>query len=210
MDIGFGDGTMLSSLPHQCTITGVDVSPSGVASARIDPRFKAYRGARFEVVEEDVPEALPAGPFDALISSHMLEHVRDEQAYLRAFHARLRPGGHLLLFVPIEPPDYIEYHRRAYSLQSVAERVAQAGFELRRVEGGLYVNGHIWRLLTVPSRRGWPLLGPLVDGLRLVILSALTYRGIRLLDGLLYALGFAARQAFVVARRPPAGEPTPR
>jgi len=202
LDVGFGDGSMLASFPKSCSVTGVDVSQSGVDAAKRDPRFAHYRQARFEVVKDDDFDGLPQAQFDLLLSSHMLEHVSDDAAYLRAFYDRLRRGGHLLLFVPIEEPDYIHYHRRNYSLQSVAERVSQAGFDLRLVEGSMYVNGGIWKLLTIPSRRNWPVIKPLVDGLRMASLSALTYPGIRFADAQLYRLGLGARQAFVVARKP--------
>ena len=84
------------------------------------------------------------------------EPVVDAEREARALFERLVPGGTLAVFVPIEEPDYIMFHRRNYSLQSIAERVEQAGFVLRRVEGSMYVNGHIWKLLTIPSRRRWP------------------------------------------------------
>ena len=51
--------------------------------------------------------------------------------------------------------------------------------------------------------RGWPVLGPLVDGLRLLSLSALPYGVLRLLDRLLFRLGFGARQALLLARFAP-------
>ena len=66
----------------------------------------------------------------------------------------------------------------------------------------MYVNGGIWKLLTIPSRRNWPVFKPLVDGLRMASLTALTYPGIRFADAQLYRLGLGARQAFVVARKP--------
>jgi hypothetical protein len=116
----------------------------------------------------------------------------------------LEPGGTLVVFVPIEEPDYILFHRRNYSLQSITERVEQAGFILQRVEGSMYVNGHVWKLLTIPSRRRWPVLGPAVDVIRTVSLGALSYPGLKRLDQALYRLGFGARQAMVVARRPAA------
>lgn len=200
LDVGFGGGDLLASFPRACAVTGADVSTSAVAAARHDPRFAAFASAQFVTVPEDDPDALPTGPFDLVVSAHALEHVPDDGATLRAIHARLRPGGTLVLFVPIEEPDYIPFHLRAYSLQSIAERVRLCGFDVQWLEGSLHVNGHVWKLVTIPSRRGWPVLGPVVDAVRLGTLSLLGYRGVRAMDALLHRLGFGARQALVVAR----------
>lgn len=40
------------------------------------------------------------GEFDAIFSSHVLEHLPDLRQVFRRFHALLKPGGHLLVFVP--------------------------------------------------------------------------------------------------------------
>lgn len=205
LDVGFGAGDLLASFPPSCELSGADVSASAVEGARRDPRFARYAAAQFFTLPEDHPERLPALQADIILSSHLLEHVPNDALLLAALFARLVPGGTLAVFVPIEEPDYILFHRRNYSLQSIAERVEQAGFELRRVEGSMYVNGHIWKLLTIPSRRRWPVFGPLVDALRMASLGALPYAALERLDRCLYRLGFGARQALVIAQRPPEG-----
>jgi SAM-dependent methyltransferase len=202
LDVGFGGGDLLASFPPSCRVVGADVSRSAVRAAECDPRFRRFAAAEFVEVSEHDPEALPQGPFDLVVSAHALEHVPDDGATLRAIRSRLVPGGTLLLFVPIEEADYIPFHLRAYSLQSVTERVRASGFEVQWLEGSMHVNGHVWKVLTIPSRRGWPLVGPCVDALRLGTLSLLGYRGIRVADEVLHRLGFGARQALVIARRP--------
>lgn len=200
LDVGFGGGDLLASFPTTCTVHGVDVSQSAVDMARVDPRFAAFRHAAFDVVPEDDAEALPSGPFDIVTSAHALEHVPDDAATLAAIRDRLAPRGVLVLWVPIEEPDYIPFHLRAYSMQSIAERVRHSGFAPLVVEGSNHVNGHVWKLLTIPSRRAWPVVGPVVDALRLASLSMLGYRGQLRADGVLHRLGVGPRQALVVAR----------
>jgi hypothetical protein len=146
---------------------------------------------------------------DIILSSHLLEHVPDDALLLSALFDRLAPGGTLAVFVPIEEPDYILFHRRNYSLQSIAERVERAGFRLRRVEGSMYVNGHVWKLLTIPSRRRWPVCGPLVDAARMATLGALPPAALERLDRCLYRMGVGARQALVVAERAPEAQRPP-
>jgi hypothetical protein len=65
----------------------------------------------------------------------------------------------------------------------------------------MFVNGHVWKLLTIPSRRRWPVAGSLVDALRLGVLSALSYRGLKVADRVLYRIGVGPRQLLVIARR---------
>lgn len=202
LDFGFGSGSLLLGFPESCRLYGVDVSASAVERAELDERFAAYADARFQAVPEDHPELLPREEFDVVITSHLLEHVPDDARVLQELLVRLAPGGTLIVFVPIEEPDYILFHRRNYSLQSIAERVDKAGFILRQVEGSMYVNGHIWKLLTIPSRRGWPVLGPAVDALRMLTLGSLPYPLLRQLDHALFMLGVGPRQALVIAERP--------
>lgn len=201
LDFGFGTGELLKSFPADCSLTGVDVSGSAVRSARADKDFRQFQGADFQVIGETSPQEMPPGPFDIIVSSHALEHVQDDLAVLRIMLSRLRASGIVALFVPIEESDYIEFHRRTYSIQSFTEKVMAAGFEILHVEGSMYINGHIWKALTVPSRRHWPVISKLADMLRLTTLSSIPYPLVKVYDRVLYSLGFGARQVLVVARR---------
>jgi SAM-dependent methyltransferase len=206
LDMGFGSGELLASFHDSCSVIGLDVSASAVDAARRDPRFARFRQASFQRVPEDEPEAMPEILADLVLSSHVLEHAPDDRRLLSALYRRTRPGGVLALFVPLEEPDYILFHRRNYSLQSITERVAHAGFEPLWSEGSMYVNGHVWKLLTIPSRRGWPGVRHLADALRVGTLGAIPYPWLKRLDGALFRLGCDARQALVVARRPPGSD----
>jgi SAM-dependent methyltransferase len=202
LDVGFGSGELLSSFPASCRVVGVDVSASAVHAARRDPRFAHFRQASFFSVPEAEPEAMPELQADLVLSSHVLEHAPDDRRLLDALFSRTKAGGILALFVPLEEPDYILFHRRNYSLQSITERVAQAGFEPLLSEGSLYVNGHIWKWLTIPSRRQWPGVRHLADALRVCTLGAIPYPLLKRIDRALFHLGCDARQALVIARRP--------
>lgn len=61
-----------------------------------------------------------SSPLDVVTSAHALEHVPDDAATLDAIRTRIAPHGVLVLWVPIEEPDYISFHLRAYSMQSIA------------------------------------------------------------------------------------------
>ena len=58
---------------------------------------------------------LPDDSFDVVLSSHVLEHVPDTDRALDELYRIIKPGGQLLLMVPVPqgataPPDEPEYH----------------------------------------------------------------------------------------------------
>ncbi len=201
LDVGFGTGHMLASFPSDCRLTGAELSKTAVDAATRCDLFDRYSSADFVLVDER-PESLPTGPFDIAVSSHSLEHVDDDRATLEAISRRLVPGGVLALFVPIERPDYVDFHVRNYSMQSIVERVRHAGYRVLTSEGSLHIGGHVWKLLNIPTRRKWPVIGQLMDSFRQLVLCAFPYPAIRLMDHLLYRLGVAPMQALVIARKP--------
>jgi SAM-dependent methyltransferase len=86
--------------------------------------------------------------FDAIICSHVLEHVEDDRSAMRELHRVLRPGGWALVLVPLDlnrkttyedpaitTPEqrrdayWQEDHVRLYALD-IADRLAEAGFEV--------------------------------------------------------------------------------
>jgi SAM-dependent methyltransferase len=93
--------------------------------------------------------ALPAGSFDAILCSHVLEHVPDDRRAMRELFRVLKPGGWAALMVPVEPgraetfedsrvvsPQEREQvfgqhdHVRIYG-QDFRERLESAGFAVR-------------------------------------------------------------------------------
>ena len=200
LDVGFGSGKLLATFPHSCALTGADISASAVEAARVDPIFANRDGSFVQCSEED-PEDLPSGPFDVILSSHTLEHVPCDVQALAAIHKRLEADGLFILFVPIEEPNYIPVHRRNYSPETITALVNNAGFEVIHAEGSMHINGHVWKIITIPSRHRWPVVRPLVDAFRLVNLSMVPYRAQLQIDKMLGALGFGPRQYLLVCRK---------
>lgn len=88
-EIGCGQGLLLRALQQAgYRVEGVEPSHSAALRARADglPVAEGYFSR----------ETAPAGPFDAVIVSHVLEHIEQPEPFLDAI-ASIAPGGLLLL-----------------------------------------------------------------------------------------------------------------
>lgn len=103
-------------------------------------------------LEIDITDiALPDGSFGAIICSHVLEHIPDDRRAMSELFRVLRPGGWLLVLVPIDhgrestyedasvttPEGRKEHfwqddHVRVYALD-VADRLRDTGFEVEHL-----------------------------------------------------------------------------
>ena len=138
LDVGCGAfdvGPLLRDLGWH--VHGVEVDPEAVHLAR---------GQGLDVREGTLAEAgFPEGSFDAVTSSHVIEHVHDPLAFLVASRRLLRPGGMLVTvtpnacawghqrhggsWFPLDPPR----HLCLYTANSLQRLVLNAGFRDVRV-----------------------------------------------------------------------------
>jgi SAM-dependent methyltransferase len=75
-------------------------------------------------------------PADAILSVNVLEHIRDDEQELAAYHRQLRERrGKLCLFVPARPELYAPIdaffgHHRRYTKPELRRKLVQAGFDV--------------------------------------------------------------------------------
>ena len=103
LDFGCGDATFLALLadsPNAPSLgIGAEIEEAVVQSNR--ERFANRPSLRFVLQSElDRPEY--AGQQDAITCMEVFEHVEDQDVYLNLFQELLRPGGQLLVSVPVE------------------------------------------------------------------------------------------------------------
>ena len=178
LDVGCGAfevGPLLRDLGWH--VHGVEVDPLAVQLAR---------GQGLDVRQGTLAEAgFPEGSFDAVTSSHVIEHVHDPLAFLEASRRFLRTGGTLVAvtpnahawghdrhggnWLPLDPPR----HLTLFTAKSL-ERLAQAA-GLREVRILLSARATAFdEMASILIRRGQPFLLGTWPGLTTWIAAQIT------------------------------------
>jgi SAM-dependent methyltransferase len=154
LDFGAGIGTFAIELRRE--------SPDVVA-LEPDPDLAAVlRQSRPELqVVEDA--SLLEGPFDAIISFNVIEHIEDDDEALRRMRELLAPQGTAVLLTPAHPwlfgsLDVSFGHQRRYTVEGLRTQLVQAGLtplELRYVNPvgalGWLLAGRVRRATAIPK-----------------------------------------------------------
>lgn len=128
LEVGCGCGDLLNLLERKgYSGLGIDISESALAVA--STRLAGSRVAVRCCSPEDID-----GEFGIVIASEVMEHHREDVAFLEKLKARLSPGGHLLLTVPAHMEDWgfnddFCGHIRRYERQQLYEILRLADFE---------------------------------------------------------------------------------
>lgn len=138
LEIGCGSGSMLSSMESLGWRTeGIDVDPSAVSNAR----SKGLNVALGDLREQSYGH----NTFDAVMMSHVIEHVADPVELLTECYRILKPGGVLSLVTPniesigsrffgrhwfhLDPPR----HLVLYNVKAIQALANKAGFTNMRI-----------------------------------------------------------------------------
>ena len=98
LDIGCGAGdnaALVKSIYPECEVFGITHSAVEAEHAK---RYMTYCWVCD--IEKEMPTDLAGKSFDALIFSHVMEHLRDPATVLAHFTSLLRSGGEILIAVP--------------------------------------------------------------------------------------------------------------
>lgn len=135
--VEFGAGIGAMSRHLRPLVERLDlVEPSTNLVTPLRQRFAGDAGVR--VIADSLEAALarlPAGGYDACVLVNLLEHIADDTQALAGMRRILRPGGHLLLFVPalpwlFSPLDALVGHRRRYTRAGLHRIVAAANLAI--------------------------------------------------------------------------------
>lgn len=135
IEYGAGAGTVSARLaPLADELTLVELSTNLIEPLRA--RFS--RDPKVKVISESLEEhaaQLGAEAVDTVVMVNVLEHIEDDREALTHLLRILKPGGHLLLFVPalqglMSKLDLMHGHFRRYHRPDLAGKVKAAGGEV--------------------------------------------------------------------------------
>lgn len=119
IDVGCGTGANIASLASDYRCAGIDTTEDAI-------RFARLRFPEVTFVHDDFPSGLSSllPAIDILLCMDVIEHIKDDRAFLAKLTENLRPGSHLLLTVPADMAlwgqhDVTNDHFRRYDRQSL-------------------------------------------------------------------------------------------
>jgi SAM-dependent methyltransferase len=158
VDVGCGTGADIAAFPPSYRRHGIDIAPTAVEFAR-----ENHPGVTFEVgaVPEAGVEAI--GGADLVLLCDVLEHIEDDEGFLRALVSLMKPGAHLLLTVPADPRlwsphDEVYGHYRRYTRSTLAATLGVAPARARLLapfNRRLYPVARAARAVSALRGRGW-------------------------------------------------------
>jgi SAM-dependent methyltransferase len=129
LELGAGTGHNLAMLSRFGEVEASELDPVArdIASERLGR----------PVVEAALPDLsmFPAKSYDLVALLDVLEHVTDDRGSLAAIFERLKPGGALLLTVPINPwmwsaHDVAHHHHRRYRKAEIRKLALDTGYQI--------------------------------------------------------------------------------
>ncbi|MBP7693533.1 MAG: class I SAM-dependent methyltransferase [Anaerolineales bacterium] len=96
LDVGCGRGQMgrILNETYHCRVSGLEINPAYAQECQ------GYEQLWVGSAEDEGLLASLPGPFDVIICGDVLEHLRQPEVPLQAFHRLLAPAGRLLISVP--------------------------------------------------------------------------------------------------------------
>ena len=133
LDVGCGTGANGPALADGGrTVIGLDAStvPLGLGGT-------GERGHRARVRGDAAHLPFGDGVFDLVVALDVLEHLDDDVAAARELARVVKPGGHVIIFVPALEllwglQDDVSHHRRRYRKEQLVSTLTDGGFAVAR------------------------------------------------------------------------------
>jgi len=167
LDLGCNTGNLSLYMARAgCEVLGIDIAKNAVAAAVRSARYYGISNAQFERMDflQDWQEA---DVFDFILCSHVLEHVRQEDLFLKKIAFALKPCGWLLLMTPTKyssvylsnnlVTDRFAFdeevgHLRRYTTQTMISVVEGANLQINKI---VFLDSVLrdWFIVFEPLRR---------------------------------------------------------
>lgn len=137
VEVGAGIGTFAEFIIGSPGVESLlCVEPAENVFPVLAERFSS--DTRIRTIHASIDQLDVVDAADSLVAVNVLEHVEDDEAFLRAAARIVVPGGHLLLFVPAHQFLYGSLdaafdHYRRYSKAGLSSVVSRAGWESVRI-----------------------------------------------------------------------------
>lgn len=135
------------------------VEPSAPLIAPLQKRLAGFShvGVTRAMLEEHAAQ-VPDASLDCVVLVNVLEHVEDDTAALAQLARMLKPGGHLLLYVPalswlMSDLDRMHGHFRRYERAELHDKVTRTGLSVLRQAFMDFPGVLPWWLINVVARR---------------------------------------------------------
>jgi SAM-dependent methyltransferase len=144
LEVGAGKGALGARLATRYRYVGVEPDEVACEAAK-EALGRLGSGEMFCGDVSALPES---APFDVVCAFEVLEHIEDDAAALRQWRARLEPGGHLLMSVPLyqrrfSSADRFVGHFRRYDPQPLCELLEGSGFTGVKLQTFGFPLGHL-------------------------------------------------------------------
>jgi 2-polyprenyl-3-methyl-5-hydroxy-6-metoxy-1,4-benzoquinol methylase len=120
-DVGCGAGVLMSKLKEtkNADCTGYDFSEQAIDIIK----GKGFEGRVQDVRHFEVNG--DGGKYDAVLASHVLEHMQDDTGFLHVLKALCKKGGRVIIATPSDPAvQDISEHVRGYTDQEIKDLMA--------------------------------------------------------------------------------------
>jgi SAM-dependent methyltransferase len=133
LDVGCGDGFFLGqliALGFECVGLEPSTQAAELCQARVGPLGGRVHG-------QEIEDYHPQNPFDVAVCGEVLEHVEDDVGMLAHMHRLLRPGGTLVLTVPLDmrlwnEADVRAGHKRRYTKEEILLKLQDTGYQVEK------------------------------------------------------------------------------
>jgi len=147
LDLGCNVGNLSLYMANLgCCVTGIDLARNAVATAVASAK---HVGINAEFTACDfMTEWNETDTFDLVFCSHVIEHIPEDEQFLKKIYSATKLGGHLILIVPSSystlakiskmilgrfPFDEEVGHLRRYNVQQLEAIVRRAGYTINRI-----------------------------------------------------------------------------
>jgi SAM-dependent methyltransferase len=160
LDVGCGYGAVARSIARArpaATVTGVDYDPKKLLQARAGDN-----PSNLSFVESDATKSVPDGPWDVVVLSNVLEHIKDRVGLLKALMATTM-ARRFLIRVPLFERDWKLAMRRELGVNYYSDpdhkiEPRESEFRSEMAQAGLAVDelitpwGEIWAMMSPLER----------------------------------------------------------